>query len=101
MIGERVPRSRPQAGAIEDVVTALNLDPQHQCFNGAAFRQARINAGYGLTDLSVACGKSPFTWRSYELGRFRPSIDVAYRAAQILGVPFESFFSPTPEVSMT
>jgi DNA-binding XRE family transcriptional regulator len=85
-------------------MSALNVDLKHQSFSGARLRQARIEHGYTLTKLAAEVDRSPFAFRNWEQERSRPSIDVAWRLAQILDLPLDSFFTPVTEgtgVTMT
>jgi transcriptional regulator with XRE-family HTH domain len=84
--------------------SVLGVDLQQQRFSGARLKAARLNSGYTLTKLAAEVDRSPFAFRNWEQERSRPSIDVAWRLAQILDLPLDSFFEPVPqntEASMT
>jgi DNA-binding XRE family transcriptional regulator len=70
------------------------VDLQRQRFSGTRLRQARVDAGYGLTKLAAEVDRSPFAFRNWEQGRSRPTIDVAFELARLLNLPLEAFFEP-------
>lgn len=84
-----------EGNARKILAVRFERDDVGEGFSGELVRRARVEAGVSLLGLARLTGMDPNTVRRWERGENTPRYRrQAEKVAQLLGVPYEAFFSP-------
>lgn len=64
-------------------------------------RVLRAERGWSQGDLAAQLGVSRQTVNAIETGRYDPSLPLAFRFAEVLGLPIEAIFQPNGAAAET